>query len=76
MKNLQLLKTSIESLKGFRAELHDDIDSSKRKKLDQIIKDLECCKGQQISPNQILKLFGKALALLPALERIWDELNK
>jgi len=76
MKNLQLLKTSIESLKGLRAELHDDIGSSKRKKLDQIIKNLECCEDQQISPKQILILLGKALALLPTVERILDEFNK
>jgi len=76
MKNLQLLKISIESIKKLRAELHNDIDSSKRKELDQIINDLECYEGQQISPNQILSLIGKALAILPVLEKIWDEFNK
>ena len=30
-------------------------------------------KIRQISANQILILFGKALALLPVLEKIWDE---
>jgi hypothetical protein len=74
--NQKLLKTSIESIKKLRAELHNDIDSSKRKELEQIIKDLECYKGQHISPNQILGLIGKALAILPVLEKIWDEFNK
>lgn len=69
----KLLKSSIESIKQLRYELHDDIDSSKRKKLDKIIKDLESCEKRQISPNQILDLLGKALALLPLLERILDK---
>lgn len=69
----KLLKDSIESIKQLRDELHDDIDSSKRKKLDQIIKDLESCEKRQISPNQILDLLGKALALLPLLERVLDK---
>ncbi|AEG01598.1 hypothetical protein [Methylomonas methanica] len=76
MKKVQLLKTSIESLKGFRTELHDDMDNSKRKQLDQIIYDLECCQGTQISLNNVLILLGKGLALLPALEKIFDELSK
>lgn len=74
--NQKLLKTSIESIKKLREELHNDIDSSKRKELDQIIKDLEYYEGPQISPNQILVLIGKALAILPVLEKIRDELNK
>ena len=76
MKNQKLLKTSIESLKRFHEELHNDIDSSKRMELEQIIKDLECSEGQQISPSQVLNLLGKALDLLPLFERIWDEFNK
>ena len=44
--NQKLLKNSIETIKKLRAELHNDIDSSKRKELDQIIKDLECYEDQ------------------------------
>lgn len=76
MTNQKLLKASIESLKGFRTELHNDIDNSKRIELEEIIRNLECCEGQQISPNQMLHFLGKALAILPILERIFDELNK
>ncbi|MCX7068458.1 MAG: hypothetical protein NTW85_12290 [Methylococcales bacterium] len=73
MKNQKLLKDSIETIKKLRAELHNDIDSSKREELDQIIKDLESYENRQILVNQILSLFGKALALIPILERVWDE---
>jgi hypothetical protein len=69
----KLLKDSIESVKQLRDELHDDIDSSKRKKLDRIIEDLESCEKRNISPNQILDLIGKALALLPLLEKVLDK---
>ena len=60
-------------MKQLRDELLDDIDSSKRKKLDQIIKDLESCEKCHISPNQILDLLGKALTLVPLLEKILDK---
>jgi hypothetical protein len=73
MTNQKLLKDSIETIKKLRAELHNDIDSSKREELDQIIKDLESYEEQQISHNKMLSLLGKALALLPILEKIWDE---
>lgn len=73
MTNQKLLKDSIETIKKLRAELHNDIDSSKREELDQIIEDLESYENRQILVNQILILFGKALALLPMLEKIWDE---
>lgn len=73
MINQNLLKDSIETIKKLRAELHNDIDDSKREELDQIIKDLESYDNRQILVNQILILFGKALALLPMIEKIWDE---
>jgi hypothetical protein len=69
MKNLQLLKISIESIKALQLEIHDDIDDSKRKKLDQIVKDLEHCEDQNISANRILELLGKAIDILPAIAK-------
>ena len=77
MNNQLLLKIPIETIKELRTEIHDDIDDSKRKKLDQIIKDLECCNAKELSKDQILKLFGKAINLIPALTKIlmfWDKL--
>lgn len=73
--NPQLLKSSIENIKQLREELHNDIDSSKRNKLDQIIKDLESYEGQKVSVNQILSLFGKALAIFSVIERVLNKLD-
>jgi len=77
MNNQLLLKISIEIIKELRTEIHDDIDDSNRKKLDQIIKDLEFCNVKELSKDQILKLFGKAITLIPALTKIimfWGKL--
>lgn len=70
MNNHQHLKASIDSLKEFRKELHDKLDSSDRAKLDQIIEDLECNKS--MPPDQILRLIGRALKLLPYIAKIRD----
>jgi len=76
MTNQKLLKDSIETIKKLRTELHNDIDSSKREELDQIIKDLESYKNRQVLANQIINLFGRALAIIPILEKVLDEFNK
>ena len=76
MTNEILLKNSIETLKKFRDEIHDEIDSSKRAELDLIIKNLECCEPKKITAHQIIELFGKAIRFLPALEKILDVLDK
>lgn len=73
MTNRSLLKNSIETLKGLRVELHDKIDSGIRKKLNQIIQDLESCDEHRISPQQILDLFGKGLALIPLIEKLMEK---
>jgi hypothetical protein len=75
MRNQQLLKSSIEAIKTLRLEIHDDIGGIKRDELDQIIKNLECYEGQQITANQILEVLGKAISYLPALEKIIDFLS-
>lgn len=77
MNNQKLLKDSIENIKQLRDELHNDIDSSKRNKLDKIIHDLGCYENQQITAKQILALLGEAVSLLPAIATIiefWDKL--
>ncbi|MCU7976266.1 hypothetical protein L5M43_13550 [Shewanella sp. SW36] len=68
MKNQQLLKSSIESLKLIQIELHDDIDSSKRLELEKVIKELESCETEP-SPRQLLTKIGKVIVWIPAIER-------
>ena len=68
MKNQQLLKSSIESLKLIQIELHDDIDSSKRLELEKVIKELESCETEP-SPHQLLTKMGKVIVWIPAIER-------
>jgi len=67
--NHRLLKRSIESLKMIQLEMHDDMDSSKRAELEQIILNLEQC-GHNKSPTQLLDLLGKWIAIVPAVERL------
>lgn len=69
MKNQQLLKSSIESLKMIQEQLHDDIDSSKRKEIQKVIEELEMCESG-VTPNQLLFLLGRVINWFPAIERI------
>jgi hypothetical protein len=69
MKNQQLLKSSIESLKMIQEQLHNDIDSSKRKELQKVIEELEMCESG-VTPNQLLFLLGRVISWFPAIERI------
>ena len=76
MKNdRHLLEKSIDSLKAIRSEMHDVMDSSKRAELNKIISELEKC-GDKKSSTQILELFGKCLALLPAVEKLLKILSE
>lgn len=67
--NHRLLKKSIESLKMFQSEMHDDMDSSKHAELEQIILELENY-GHKKSPTQLLEILGKCISLAPAVERL------
>jgi len=69
MSNHKILKDSIDLLKLIRDELHDDIDNSKRSKLDEAIKELEN-NGDKLRPSHILNVIGKGVTLIPAIERI------
>ena len=75
MNNQQLLKNSIEIIKKLREELHDDIDSSKREKLDQVIEDLKNCDAQKITAVQIFDLLGKAVNVIPYIAQILEILK-
>lgn len=76
MSNQKLLKNSIEIIKQVREELRNDIDSSKREKLDQVIEDLERCNAQKITADQILILLGKAIKVIPYIEKMLEILEK
>lgn len=75
MRKHKLLKDSIELLKIIEIELHDDIDSSKRYKLKQAIKELESSRDK-ITHKQILVIMGRVIALIPAIERIIKHLSE
>ena len=75
MKNIQLLKSSIECLKMIREELHDDIDSGKRNKLEKVICDLESC-AKGTTPDQLLEMLGQAISYVPAIERLIKALSE
>lgn len=69
--NPSLLKNSIESLKMIRSEMHDVMDSGKRAELDKVIADLEK-HGKEKTPRQLLEALGKCLALVPAVEKLFQ----
>lgn len=73
MKNNILLDNSIEILKKIREELHDDIDSSKRRQLDKAISELEE-NGDTLSHSQLLNSLGKALECLPLILKLINSL--
>ena len=75
MSNQQLLKNSIEIIKQVREELRNDIDNSKREKLDQVIEDLERCDAQKITTDQLLIFLGKVVEKLPSIERMFEILE-
>jgi hypothetical protein len=73
--NRRLLEKSIESLKMIQLEMHDDMDSSKRAELEQIIKNLENY-GHKKSPTELLELLGKCVAIIPAVDRLLKILSE
>lgn len=73
--NRRLLEKSIESLKMIQLEMHDDMDSSKRAELEQIIKNLENY-GRKKSPTELLELLGKCVAIIPAVDRLLKILSE
>ncbi|WP_100913766.1 hypothetical protein [Pseudoalteromonas spongiae] len=75
MSNHNLLKDSVELLKKIRLELHDDIDSSKRSKLDKAIEELENNRAK-LTNSDILGVIGKFVIFIPAIERILNSLKE
>lgn len=68
MKQKQLLKNSIETLKLLQVEMHDSLDSSKQAKLSKIIQDLEQC--HEISKLELRQVLGEILLWLPAIKNL------
>lgn len=75
MSNHNLLKDSIGLLKRIRQELHDDIDSSKRRELDKAIEELES-NDDKLSPSQLLRIIGKVVVWIPAIERVLNSFKE
>ncbi|MDF7670673.1 hypothetical protein PT276_05600 [Orbaceae bacterium ESL0721] len=74
--NKKLLKRSIKTLKMILIEQHDVMDSSKQKELEEIIKNLEKSQEQNVSRSQILDIFSKCIACIPAVIQIFEFLSK
>ena len=75
MKNNTLLNNSIEVLKKIRLELHDDIDSSKRRQLDEAIRNLED-NGSELTKSQVLNVLGKVVNFLPTILKILNSIKE
>jgi hypothetical protein len=75
--NKVILKNSIELLKRIQVELHDDIGSSTRMELNQVIQQLELYSLQEakdIKSAEFIKLVGKGLAALPFIAKLIEKL--
>ncbi|MBI6510071.1 hypothetical protein ACNARK_14715 [Proteus sp. DFP240708] len=71
MKNNTLLKESIEVLKQFSVEMHDEMDNSKLDELKKVIKVLEEHeKDQKITCKDLLEVFSKVVESMPAVASI------
>lgn len=73
MKNKNLLKESIEILQQLSVEMHDEMDNSKRKELNEVIKYLEeHQKDQKITRKELMKIFCRVIEMIPAVAVILD----
>ncbi|WP_386691968.1 hypothetical protein O1Q79_01875 [Lonepinella sp. MS14434] len=72
MKNSDLLKNSIETLKLLRVEMHNKMDSREQAKLDEVIKNLEQNQlvEKPFDKSELLKLLGDILKNLPYLSKM------
>lgn len=75
--NKVILKDSIELLKRIQVELHDDIESSTRMGLNQVIQQLELYslqEAEEIKSAEIVNLIGKGLVALPVIAKLLEKL--
>ena len=66
----QLLEASIQALKSLRTEVHGKVGNSVVKRIDKIIRDLEC----QYSAIELLKLLAFGIEQFPAIEKAIGQL--
>lgn len=75
--NKVILKDSINILKNIKLELHNDIGSSTRMELDQVILSLEqysLQEAEDLKSIEIIKLIGKGLTALPVIAKLIEKL--
>lgn len=75
IKDQIILKNSIKTLKMFLVEMHDAIDSSKRKELEEVIKQLENYQ-KDYTPAQLMDILSKWVGLIPVVIQIIEFLSK
>lgn len=76
----ELLRDSVEVLKGIRAELQGDVESSVIAQLDKVIQDLETAQESgvdtAIKALEILLLLGQFVEKIPEIAKAIDFLMK
>ncbi|OCG06017.1 hypothetical protein [Gilliamella apis] len=75
IKDQIILKNSIKTLKMFLVEMHDAIDSSKRKELEEVIKQLENYQ-EDYTPAQLMDILSKWVGLIPVVIQMIEFLSK
>ncbi|MCT6889444.1 hypothetical protein [Gilliamella apicola] len=75
IKDQIILKNSIKTLKMFLVEMHDAIDSSKRKELEEVIKQLENYQ-KDYTPAQLMDILSKWVGLIPVVIQVIEFLSK
>ena len=67
--NAKLLRSSIDTLKSVRLELHGNVEDSVLEVLDKAISDLEIIQqgSKEISAREVLYILGQVLEKLPTL---------
>lgn len=74
---LMLLKTSIDSLKSLRQEVHGKVENSVIERIDEAIFNLQLLEregSQQFSSIDLLMLLANALEYLPAVQKVIEYL--
>ena len=75
IKDQIILKNSIKTLKMFLVEMHDAIESSKRKELEEVIKQLENYQ-KDYTPAQLMDILSKWVGLIPVVIQVIEFLSK
>jgi hypothetical protein len=68
-----LIRETLERLRDVRAEVHDDVERSVIKQLDEAIwmlEETQCNERVELSLHEVLKLLGKVIEVLPAMAQL------